>query len=85
MSKILGITNLPKILVQEEIDSYDITDNEEQLTALHNDALRTLALVHIVSKIARPLCDDFEDRLKTVNMRTKTLEDMRRKLKEQME
>lgn len=82
-----GITNLPRILVQEELDSYKLTDNDDSddLATLHNEAFKTLALVHIVSKVGRPLCDDLEGRLKTVRMRLKTLEDIKKTLKEEME
>lgn len=74
-------------MVQEEVDSNEVTDSDvdDELTTLHNDAFKTLALVHIVSKVARPLCDDLEERLKTVNMRIETLENLKKTLKEQME
>lgn len=82
-----GIANLPRILVQEELDSHNDTDNDvnDELANLHNDAVKTLALVHIVSKVARPLCDDLEERLKAVNTRIKTLEKLNKMLKEEME
>lgn len=79
------MANLPRILVQEELDSDKVTDDSDALATLHNDAFKTLALVHIVSKVARPLCDDLEGRLKTVRMRIKILEEIKRTLKEEME
>lgn len=78
---LLGITNLSKILIQEEVDSYVEDDNQDELAALHNDAFKTLALVHIVSKVARPLCDDLEERLKATKIRIDEL----LKLKQQLE
>lgn len=74
-------------MVQEELDSQIVTDNDDSdvLATLHNDAFKTLALVHIVSKVARPLCDDLEERLKTVRMRKKVLEEIKKTLKEEME
>ncbi|KAJ8985019.1 hypothetical protein NQ317_016930 [Molorchus minor] len=74
-----GIANLPRILVQEEVDCHDTKDNstQDELASLHNDAFKTLALVHIVSKVARPLCDDLEERLKTVNTRIKALQSLK--------
>lgn len=80
----LGIANLPRILVQEEVDSHDIKDNntQDELASLHNDSFKTLALVHIVSKVARPLCDDLEERLKAVNARIKALESLKKKLRD---
>lgn len=83
----IGIADLPRILVQEELDSHKDTDNEveDELATLHNDAVKTLALVHIVSKVAQPLCDDLEERLKTVTTRIKTLENLKKTLKEEME
>lgn len=81
------MANLPRILVQEEIDTHDVTDSDvsDKLATLHNEAIKTLALVHIVSKVARPLCDDLEERLKSVTMRIKMLEEMKKTLKEEME
>ncbi|XP_028142546.1 lys-63-specific deubiquitinase BRCC36 [Diabrotica virgifera virgifera] len=74
-----GIANLPKILVQEEVDCHDIQDNDTQdeLSSLHNDAFKTLALVHIVAKVARPICDDLEERKKSVIQRIKELEKLK--------
>ncbi|XP_018578530.1 lys-63-specific deubiquitinase BRCC36 [Anoplophora glabripennis] len=79
-----GISNLPRILVQEEVDSHDVKDSntQDELASLHNDSFKTLALVHIVSKVARPLCDDLEERLKAVNARIKALESLKKKLRE---
>ncbi|CAH1104278.1 unnamed protein product [Psylliodes chrysocephalus] len=77
-----GIANLTKILIQEEIDSHETQDNDiqDELTCLHNDAFKTLALVHIVSKVARPLCDDLEERKRSVNQRIKELEHLKTEL-----
>lgn len=74
-------------MVQEELDTHKVMDNDDSdaLATLHNDAFKTLALVHIVSKVARPLCDGLEERLKSVRMRIKILEEMRKTLKEEME
>ncbi|CAH0555737.1 unnamed protein product [Brassicogethes aeneus] len=77
-----GITNLSRILIQEEVESYDVEDgNKDVLASLHNDAFKTMALAHIVSKVSRPLCDDLEERLKMTNLRINEL----LKLKKQLE
>ncbi|XP_056638641.1 lys-63-specific deubiquitinase BRCC36-like [Diorhabda carinulata] len=77
-----GIANLPKILIQEEVECHDVQDNgtQDELSALHNDAFKTLALVHIVCKISRPLCDDLEQRKRTINQRVKELENLKKNL-----
>ncbi|XP_023024363.1 lys-63-specific deubiquitinase BRCC36 [Leptinotarsa decemlineata] len=77
-----GIADLPRILIQEEVECHDVKDNDTQdeLANIHNDSFKTLALVHIVSKLSRPLCDDLEERLKTVNQRIRTLENLKKEL-----
>ncbi|KAG5867766.1 hypothetical protein JTB14_012383 [Gonioctena quinquepunctata] len=79
-----GIADLPRILIQEEVECHDVkdSDTQDELASLHNDSFKTLALVHIVSKVARPLCDDLEERLKAVNQRIKTLENIKKDLQE---
>lgn len=56
------ITELPKILVQEEVEAQNIKTNDikDDLATLHNDALKTIANVQIVETILLPLCEDLE-------------------------
>ncbi|KAL1490676.1 hypothetical protein ABEB36_013332 [Hypothenemus hampei] len=77
-----GIANLPKILIQEEVESHSISDNEtsDPIARLHNDAFKTLALVHIVSKVSRPMCDDLVQRLNATKLRIKELERIKAQL-----
>ncbi|XP_060527524.1 lys-63-specific deubiquitinase BRCC36-like [Cylas formicarius] len=77
-----GIANLPKILVQEEVESHSVKDNEtiDPVARLHNDAFKTVALVHIVSKVSRPMCDDLVERLNVTNWRIKELEALKKEL-----
>ncbi|RZB54417.1 JAB domain containing protein [Asbolus verrucosus] len=78
-----SIASLPRILSQEEVQSHEGEgDNcvEDELAMLHNDAFKTVALVHIVSKLGKPLCEDLEARLQTVNLRITELEKMKKKL-----
>lgn len=79
-----SVANLPKILSQEEVqsDQGGQEDNcvQDELAMLHNDAFKTVALVHIVSKVGKPLCEDLEARLQTVNLRIKELEGLMKKL-----
>ncbi|CAH1154097.1 unnamed protein product [Phaedon cochleariae] len=79
-----GIADLPRILIQEEVDCHDDKDNntQDELASLHNDSFKTLAMVHIVSKVVRPLCDDLGERMTTVNQRIKSLEKMIKQLQE---
>lgn len=67
--------NLPKILVQEEVGSHseDPTESDDILTILHNDALKTLAMEHIVSKIDIPMWEDLKAALQTIKIRVHEL------------
>lgn len=82
-----GIANLPKILIQEEMESYSVNDNEnnDPIARLHNDAFKTLALVHIVSKVSRPMCDDLIERLNATKLRIKELESIKSTLLQDLE
>ncbi|XP_065167177.1 lys-63-specific deubiquitinase BRCC36-like [Atheta coriaria] len=67
-----ALSTLPKNLVQEEKDNHkDAPDDEcdDFLISMHNEALKTLNHVHIVSKITRPICEDLEKRLETNRLR----------------
>ncbi|XP_018318403.1 lys-63-specific deubiquitinase BRCC36 [Agrilus planipennis] len=77
-----GVADLPNILVEEEIESHSPNDKKTNdiLTKLHNDALKTQALVHIISKIAIPTCETLEGRLNTTKNRIKMLKALKQKL-----
>ncbi|CAH1976041.1 unnamed protein product [Acanthoscelides obtectus] len=70
-----GIANLPRILIQEEVDCHTIKDSDiqDELANLHNDSFQTLAIVDIVSKVSKPLCEDLEDRRKALKVRIEAL------------
>nr|CAI5833931.1 unnamed protein product [Callosobruchus analis] len=65
-----GIANLPRILVQEEVDCHTVKENDiqDELANLHNDSFQTLAI---------PLCEDLEERLKAVKARTAALKKLK--------
>ncbi|XP_066258221.1 lys-63-specific deubiquitinase BRCC36-like isoform X1 [Euwallacea similis] len=77
-----GIANLSKVLIQEEVECHSIKDNEtnDPIARLHNEAFKTLALVHIVSKVSRPMCDDLVERLNATKLRIKELESIKAEL-----
>ncbi|XP_017775564.1 PREDICTED: lys-63-specific deubiquitinase BRCC36-like [Nicrophorus vespilloides] len=77
-----ALTTLPKMLVQEEVQQHQDKDQEcpDLLIKLHNDALKTLKHVHIVSKITRPMCDDLEERLNVTNLRIEELRRIKKNL-----
>ncbi|XP_030750572.1 lys-63-specific deubiquitinase BRCC36-like [Sitophilus oryzae] len=77
-----GIANLPKILIQEEVESHSVKDSEtkDPIARLHNEAFKTLALGHIVSKVSRPMCDDLVERLNATKLRIKELETIKQDL-----
>lgn len=77
------LTDLPSILIQEVLDHYNEINNvEDSLTNLHNGALKTLQLSHIVSKITLPMCDFVENRLAATINRIKELKLMEEQLLE---
>nr|AEE63380.1 unknown [Dendroctonus ponderosae] len=76
---IQGIANLSKILIQEEIESHDVKDDKssDPITRLHNDAVKTLALSHIVSKVSLPMCEGLVERLNATKQRIQELESIK--------
>ncbi|XP_029679606.1 lys-63-specific deubiquitinase BRCC36 [Formica exsecta] len=58
------MTDLSKILVQEEEDMAEACkDHPDVLASIHNNAVRTRALVHITDIITKPLVQTFEKRI----------------------
>lgn len=55
-------------------------DCEDLLAELHNEAYKTLNLVHLISKVSRPLYEDLEARLNATNIRIRELEKVKKKL-----
>ncbi|KAI4461486.1 eukaryotic translation initiation factor 3 -related [Holotrichia oblita] len=78
------IAKLPRILAQEEVEKHDEENNEceDLLAELHNEAYKTLNLVHLISKVSRPLYEDLEARLNATNIRIRELEKVKKKLVE---
>ncbi|XP_077268467.1 lys-63-specific deubiquitinase BRCC36 [Temnothorax americanus] len=65
------MTDLSKILVQEEEDMAETCkDHPDVLASIHNDAVRTRALVHITDIITKPLVQTFEKRIALNKLRT---------------
>ncbi|KAK0160338.1 hypothetical protein PV328_007761 [Microctonus aethiopoides] len=72
---------LPEILVQEEEEvAKPCEKNPDVLAVIHNDAVRTRALVHIADIITKPLIEMFEQRIKLNTMRNIFLQDQLMKL-----
>jgi len=70
-----ALTDLPNILMQEILDcSNETNDKGDELAKLHNDALKTLQLSHIVTKVTLPMCDFLETRLSATEARIRELE-----------
>ncbi|CAG9860829.1 unnamed protein product [Phyllotreta striolata] len=76
------IAKFSKILSQEEVECGDskVNDIHDELCTLHNDAFKTLTLVHIVSKVTRPLCESLEERKQIIYLLTKELEHIKLEL-----
>jgi len=76
-----ALTDLPKILMQEVLDhSGETNDDGDDLAKLHNNALKTLQLSHIVSKVTLPMCDFLEMRLSATAARIRELESLEQQL-----
>ncbi|KZC09662.1 Lys-63-specific deubiquitinase BRCC36 [Dufourea novaeangliae] len=74
------MTELPKILVQEEEEMAETCkDNRDILASIHNNAVRTRTLVHITDIITKPLVSTFEKRIALNKLRAAHL---RRQLQE---
>lgn len=81
-----AITNLPKILVQEEVGSQteETGHKDDVLAILHNDALKTLAMGHIVSKIDIPMWLDSKAALLAAKNRVEELKKVKQELLNQL-
>ncbi|KAK9871825.1 hypothetical protein WA026_014281 [Henosepilachna vigintioctopunctata] len=79
-----GIVKLPKILFEEEINRHAEvgSGSRDELTLIHNNAIKTVELLHIVSQIAKPLCTDLEKRLLITKSRIKKLQRLKKKLQD---
>ncbi|XP_076654103.1 lys-63-specific deubiquitinase BRCC36 isoform X1 [Halictus rubicundus] len=69
------MTELPKILVQEEEEmAGECTDNQDILASIHNNAVRTRTLVHITDTITKPLILTFQKRIALNKLRVAHLQ-----------
>lgn len=74
------MTEIPKILVQEEeVVAEMCKGHPDILASIHNNAVRTRALVHIVDIITKPLVQTFQKRISLNKLRAAHL---RRQLQE---
>ncbi|XP_023023388.2 lys-63-specific deubiquitinase BRCC36 isoform X2 [Leptinotarsa decemlineata] len=79
------IAGLPDILVREEEETCESNAEQDELAILHNDTLKTIKLVQIVSNLTRRISDDLEERSTTVSQRIKILEKMKRELQNDLQ
>lgn len=69
------MTDLPKILIQEEEDmAENCQGHPDVLASIHNDAVRTRALAHITDIVTKPLLLTFEKRIAWNEMRATYLQ-----------
>ncbi|XP_012273128.1 lys-63-specific deubiquitinase BRCC36 [Orussus abietinus] len=74
------MTDLPKILVQEEEDMAEACeDHPDYLASIHNNAVRTRALAHVADIVTRPSVLTFQERIALNKVRAARL---RRQLQE---
>ncbi|XP_066601551.1 lys-63-specific deubiquitinase BRCC36-like [Prorops nasuta] len=80
------MVDLPKILVQEEEDTAEACRNHpDMLASIHNDAVRTRALVHITDIITKPLLLTFQKRIALNNLFAEYLQNKFQILSENMD
>ncbi|XP_043272963.1 lys-63-specific deubiquitinase BRCC36-like [Venturia canescens] len=82
------MTDVPRILVQEEEDTAEsCKGHPDILASIHNDAVRTRALIHITDTITKPLIQALETRIEMNKIRAgllrNRLEEMRQIYSEQ--
>ncbi|XP_076626214.1 lys-63-specific deubiquitinase BRCC36 [Colletes latitarsis] len=69
------MTDLPKILVQEEEEMAETCKNHQDILAsIHNNAVRTRTLVHITDIITKPLVLTFQKRIALNKLRAALLQ-----------
>lgn len=84
---ITDIAQLPQILVQEdnEMATNDQVSNVvDPLADLHNNALKTIKLSHVISKLSVPMCEVLEERLSVTETRISELQHLRDTLKKEL-
>ncbi|XP_050304752.1 lys-63-specific deubiquitinase BRCC36-like [Anthonomus grandis grandis] len=76
------IVDLPKILIQEELEIHSNNDGEtnDPLVKLHNDAVKTVAVANIVSNVSIPILEGLTARLSATQCRIKELQAIKEKL-----
>lgn len=82
----LALAHLPKILVQEALARDEYTeDKEDILSILNSQALRTIELGNIISKMDVPMFEAMEGRLEANKQRIQDLERIKEQLLREME
>ncbi|XP_058807435.1 lys-63-specific deubiquitinase BRCC36-like [Phymastichus coffea] len=80
------MTELPKILAQEEEDmAADCKNHPDILISIHNNAVQTRALEHVTDIVTKPLVQTFSKRLKSNNIQIEYLKNEIKKLRKQIE
>lgn len=71
---------LPGILLQEEVDGNQKEENniDDYLVKIHNEAYKTISLVHLIVKVTKPMYEDLENKLKATHLKIRALEKRRR-------
>lgn len=82
-----ALANLPRIMVQEELEEKEeeSTEEEDVLSVLSRDALKTISLCNIVSKIDIPMYESLEARVEINKKRINELEKVKEQLMAQLE
>lgn len=82
----VDIALLPKILAQEDnqIINNQVEKSIDPLTNFHNNSLKTIKLVHIISELSTPMCEDLEKRLAATKSRIIELQRLKSDLKLQL-
>lgn len=73
--------------MQEDNEMAENNENNKEkdlLADFHNNALKTIKLVHFISQLSKPMSEDLKDRLTATQLKIKELEQLRNNLKEEL-
>lgn len=78
-----ALTTLPKILIQEEIETREtLAKNsvDDEVTTLHNDACNTISRLNIIQKVTIPLQDNLKERKMAIKERIEYMKRLKMQL-----
>ncbi|XP_002740113.1 lys-63-specific deubiquitinase BRCC36-like [Saccoglossus kowalevskii] len=83
-----ALVELPRILTQEELHAYDktlVSENKDLLTQIHNGAVYTKSLSHLMEVLSAPLLQSLESRLERNKMKMEALKKEKEELLKELQ